>query len=810
MYLRMLRRDIKDKPGLNAVTFVFMIAAVMFMVIGSTLLYSLFGGEQKTYDRCNSSDVYFLLDKSISDADGNREKFERDLDEIPIIGDHVYDEAVFQSFTCIEMPGKETDEVHYSSGLLILSVPDGYDRPIDFDNQYFDVENGCVAVSQILANRFGLQTGDKVRLTTQYGNTYEYVISVIFMNPASAQMDRMYISDRDKEIFYSECPVKSEMFTCTIAPGDYDYISALRDSATDLMLDFEDYHTEGYGTRVLFMSNDGLFALIVSICMLIVAVAVMAMTMITIDFSLKSAIKREEREIGMMKAIGVWSLSYKTLFIVKYLFFALVGGLVGLPLGFFLSKLLFNKFVMNVMYPDASMMILIGVLASLATVLLIILFSFTALRRMNRISVIDAIHGESRGERFTALPGLSLNTKKHMPVPLFLAISDILRGFKRYILLILAYILGISVVLFVVRLNDSIMNIDYAHRYFQRGQLDFMVKVEDSYYDRLLGGAGSFEGVMDVLNKDFEENDIPAEITVYNIGLGVLSCEDGETVCNIIWSRAPSSEIWYISGNAPVLYNEVAIGYYSAQEKGIEIGDTVTIEYDKYTEDHTTFRKVKEDFIVTGMVDRFGTNSPTLFMGDEFDGSGVDTSDIFSCVLDVPASEYDEYIDRMQSLYPDGEVTILNRDEVMPNYLTGYQEMFRLIITLVSLICAVVLILLTTLYENIFLDEETADIALLKSMGFDRKVIRSWHFLRLMLLSVFSLILTYVFLETAGNGFIGNIFANVMKSSGFKFKVLPVANYVIVPLCVIGGLAVVIGFMSKLTDKIQIWKVRNE
>lgn len=72
MYLRMLRRDIKDKPGLNVVTFVFMIAAVMFMVIGSTLLYSLFGGEQKTYDRCNSSDVYFLLDKSISDADGNR------------------------------------------------------------------------------------------------------------------------------------------------------------------------------------------------------------------------------------------------------------------------------------------------------------------------------------------------------------------------------------------------------------------------------------------------------------------------------------------------------------------------------------------------------------------------------------------------------------------------------------------------------------------------------------------------------------------------------------------------------------------
>jgi hypothetical protein len=44
MYFRMLKRDIKDKPGLNIVTFIFMVAAVTFMVIGSTLIYAMFVG----------------------------------------------------------------------------------------------------------------------------------------------------------------------------------------------------------------------------------------------------------------------------------------------------------------------------------------------------------------------------------------------------------------------------------------------------------------------------------------------------------------------------------------------------------------------------------------------------------------------------------------------------------------------------------------------------------------------------------------------------------------------------------------------
>ena len=41
---------------------------------------------------------------------------------------------------------------------------------------------------------------------------------------------------------------------------------------------------------------------------------------------------------------------------------------------------------------------------------------------------------------------------------------------------------------------------------------------------------------------------------------------------------------------------------------------------------------------------------------------------------------------------------------------------------------------MTLLYEQIFIEEETADIAMIKSMGMDRATIRKWHFERIMIL----------------------------------------------------------------------------
>ena len=811
MYWRMLKRDIKDKPALNIVTFIFMVAAVSFTVIGVMLLYSLIGGAQKTYEKCNSSDVIAVVDKDYSDEEGFINDVTEDVMRFSISKEVVYREIVVFSYRCIEAVGTEAAKVDYSRTAVVDSIARKYDVPINMNNEFFEVEDGYIAVSQTYANQKGIKEGDKIRLTTQMGNIYEFEISTVYKNPAANVLVTFYLSDYDKEMIYSESPYKTDMYTLSVYPIEGDYVNTLIKTVNPLLIEYKDHNIVGNATRIIFFTNDGLFALIVSICMIVVAVIIMCVAMITIDFSLKSSIKRDEREIGMMKAIGVWSFSYKTLFIVKYIAFAILGGVLGLPAGFFMSKLLFDKFVMHVMFPDPATLFMIGLAASGITVSLIILSSFFSLRRMNKISVIDAIHGENRGERFTSIPGLFLNNKKQLSVPFFLALSDILRGFKRYFLLVLAYVLGISVVLFIVRLENTIMDTRYSEHYFQNGREDFAFEFDETYYTKLYSGAGSYRGVIDIVNKNFEDNGIPATIYTNMSSPAEMITGDTKTVCNVEWMDNPTSEVRYIDGgNPPRLRNEIAIGYYFGRQYGIRLGDSVTIEYEKLGEDRISYELASEEFIVTAFFDQYGSNTPTIFMGDEFEGSTMRHEDLFSAVLDVPSSQYDEYFAKMQALYPDGEIKFLPKDKVMAHHVPGYDRMFNLIILIVSVTAAIVIMLLSSLYENIFIDEETADIALLKSMGFTKGAIRSWHFWRLMLLSLLSLGLSYVFIDTAGEFLIGKLFQSLMRCKEFTFTVLPVPNFVIVPLCVIVLLMAVILIVTRLADRIEIWKVRNE
>lgn len=812
MYWRMFRKDIKDKPALNAVTFIFMIAAVCFTVIGITLLYSLFLGAEKTYEKCNSSDAVAIMDKDLSDEEGLKDQVRNRVKEFPLVKDVEVQDVVPIAYRCIEPVGKDADfKSNYMRSAVLDGVSHGYDRPVNMYNEYFEVEDGCIAVSQTYANKMGIVEGDRIRITTQMGNVYEFEVSTVYKNPLANVMVVFYLSDNDKELIYSESPYKRDKYTVTTYPIEDDYVGVLIETVSPILVEFKDYNVTGNATRILFYTNDGLFALIVALSMIIVAVAIMVVAMITIDFSLKSSIKRDEREIGMMKAIGVWSFSYKTLFIVKYIAFAVFGGVIGIPLGFAMSKVLFDKFVMHQIFPDMGTLIVIGGLAGTVTVLLIVLFSFFSLRRMNKISVIDAIHGENRGERFTSIPGLFLNNKKSISVPFFLALSDILRGFKRYVLLIFAYVLGISVVLFIVRLDNTLMAPGYAEHYFQHGRENFAMEFDDTYYQMLYRSAGSFNGVIGMVNKNLQDNGIPATISTDYGSPAEMSFGDREIVCNIRWLDSPTTDVYFVgSGNAPKLRNEVAVGYFFAQQNGLDIGDSINIEYDRLCEDMVSSEKATENFIITAFFDEYGSQNPTVLMGDEFEGSTVQSEDIFSCVLDVPAYQYDEYIAKMQALYPDGEIEFIKEDKVMEHYLTGYERMFNLIILVVSVVAAIVLMLLTSLYENIFIDEETADIALLKSMGFNRPVIRAWHFWRLFLLAAFSLGLTYVFMATVGNYLMGLLFSGVMKCKEFNFTVLPVPNFVVLPLCIITLLIAVILMVTKLADKIEIWKVRNE
>lgn len=812
MFWRMLKRDLKDKKALNIVLFLFMIMASIFMSICLVMLYCIVVQTDITYESCNSSDLTIILEQSVDDPEGNRQKVEEELKRIPEITQISRREVVKLD------SGRVCFDNSPESGFLdyfryvITGLPENMNLSYNMEDRPFYVENGHVAIPQMIAELTKSNIGDKIRITTQMGNVYELEISEIFKNPVSSNSLYYFIvSEEDRKLLYSEFPLKSDLYEIKADFKDRDYIDAIMDICTDIMQLLEESHGDIKLTKCLFLSDTGIIALLVSIILGFIAVFLMTMIFITINFNLKSAIKREEREIGMMKAIGVHSFSYKILFAVKYFAFAVVGGILSIPAAIWLGRIFINRFMYDIIFPPLNICIIISILGMIICVFFIALITILSLRRMNRISVMDAIHGENRGERFKKLPGFSLYKARRTGIPVFLALSDILKKLKRYVFLIMAYVLGISIILLVVRTKDSVCSVDYLQKYLIMGRVEFAIEPSDEYLTKLCQKAGSLEGAYKLINDNFAANEIPAHVECKMYSISNMIVDGKSNVVALYSGYYTVDDLVITKGHAPKLYNEIAIPAYFAKNQGIELGDTVSIRFKKYDDNHITSSEVTEDFIVTCYLEALGSTAPQIFTSNEFNGVQVaENMEMFSRVIDCNPHEYDYYFERMQSLYSEDEIKFIHKDDVVEEYLGEYVSVFDLLIVILSIVTAAVLISLTVLYENIFIEEEASDIALLKSMGFSSLTAKLWHYLRILILVAVSILLANIFTGVVGGYVLTEIASSIMRVTEFTVVVNPVSNFILIPAAVLALVTVVTIPALAPMNQIQIWRVKNE
>lgn len=807
----MLKKDLKNKAGLNFVLCLFILIATILMSTGVVLMAGAFTNEERTYEMTKSPDMFCTLPTPMDES-----VYETIEERIKKIGNYEY----FDRYEAYRLEGTSvrfgdgTSEFSTNEGrrdFLLQNMPEENNRPIDYDNEFFEVENGQIAISQTFERKQNIKIGDKIRITTQLGNIYEFTVAKFFKLPSAELIERLIISDDDFETLNSEFPVKTTVYNI-YCPPEGDYITELSREGNLFANDLTHYELEVNPGRALFVTNDGILTVIVSIVFEISAAFTLAMIFVTINFSLHSEIKREERELGMMKAIGVDSLSYKTLFIVKYIFFAIVGGIAAIPATVVLSTAVMNKIYYHLVLPSEGFVILLSVLTGILLLLIIIGFSFLSLRRINKISIMTAIHGDNRGERFKKV-GLFLHGRKKLPIPVFLAVGDILRGIKRYAGLIISFILGIVVLILVVQARDTILTDNYLHRYFQMGHINFFCRFDDAYMNKLVQQGGSYEGALEIVNDNFKENGIPAYIEIFGQEHATIQ-KDGTDIASFLkWHESSNNDVLIVpGGNAPILRNEVAITAFHAKREGIKIGDTITIKFEKYSKDHVTLEEVCEDFIVTGFIDSYGSGATNILIGDEYEKEYLSNEvlDFYEYRLDCKSSEYDETFKKMDDLYKDNEIIFYDLDHTADQMLPGFKDIFDMMLVIVSILVFVVLALLTFLYERMFIEEEQTDIAMMKCIGFKTSNCRAWHLIRLVILSAAAVIVGHIFIVAVGTPIFAEIFKSAMRTTTFKLNVIYMHNFVIIPVAVMAALTLLIYISTHGMNLIKIWRIRNE
>ena len=661
------------------------------------------------------------------------------------------------------------------------------------------MKNGTVWISHKMRDVTEAKLGDRMKIITPMGRVYEFEIAGFYKEPTAIYLYKYFISDDDYKVISADFPVKTDIFSVLTPEVNSDIVDIFR---SELRNKHDIRLIEGWWSRHT-MSDDFVVIFIITFSMILMSIFMVIIILMTIRFTMISALRDEEKEIGMMRAMGINSLRFRWLFVAKYISFAVAGGIIGIIAGIPLSYKLMHLFAGGVVYPPVHELVLIGTASALLMASSIILFCLLVMRRINKISVIDAIHGENRGERFGKASALLLHKRTKMPVPVFLGLSDILTRIKRYIFLIIAYTLGGMMILLPGYLYHSVVNPEFM-KYTLIYDYDFFPDFSDEmmkeYERREIAENKDF---WDIFNDDLANNDINAHVDTCCYCGGELYTE-GRRDCEVFFNFDDMSPIEYSEGTAPVLENEIAMSSYSARNYGIKPGDEIEVGLNEYSGDKLHITLNKKKVIVTGLIDMMEWGSPYIIMGKEYDKGCINGKRFFS--LNIYSDNKQAEWDKMNELFNGHMMTA---EEALMRELEDYELPLRLFRNVVFAAVVFVNILLTALYMNIFISEDKSEIALQRCLGTGDGKIRAAELFRMMTLTIVSVIAAILISNTVGARLFDVLFGAI-NLSGFKFMPMPVLTWVIMPL--VSLLTVLIPSVIRLgsIDKIDIRSIAEE
>ena len=807
MFFRMLKKDITEKKGLNIILLIFMCLASTLTVCSAIVLYANGIGYNRTLKRLNAAEVTVLAVRNLDDEQGRQDAVRKWLDSCESVDDVELSECIvfYSNAVDYESVDEEMNSTLIHRNYYAFAPDAGHNKATDMDGNLLDIPYGSVAVSQYIHNIGGAEIGDKVRIVTQLGNIYEFKICAFTKDPSMNGWYRLFFNPEDYDVLRVESPVIADAYMIDMCEGAegveelgvINYFSEMEDAFGEIVAS---YTSHGY-------NPDHESSVLLNVIMMICSVFLIIMVFMTVSFTIKTAIKSEEKELGMLKALGVESVSFNWLFAAKYLAISLVGMVVGFFAGIHLAGLDLKYLCYDELKPSFIEIIPIALAASLMIFVLILIFVAFALRRMKKISIMDVIAGENRGERFKKLPGIFLHKIGRINIPFYLALTDLTNMIKRYSFLIIAYTMALTLLLAFIEVRATANSKYWITKYWGYPDFDFAMDLPDQVEEKYIERGGNIKGAYDIVNKELQEADIPAKLD-YFLWCDVTTEFNGNSHASFLQYHIPGGMYTDVyEGVRPKLRNEVMLDAYHAEIYGINIGDTISVEYFRFNDDGLTSALVSEDFLVTGTTDKPMADL-TVFMSDEFKDGARYWVTVIPGRIDAPEDMKPYYIEKMRSMY--GKTSIRMEREQVEYSLGDMMEEFDLLLWVLVPIMLTMVVLATVLYQSVNIIDETPDIALLKCSGFSEGNIKAWQMMRSVMLVAVSSVLSVIFLNTIVLMLLRKAFYALGSIVNYVPNRNIIAEYIGLPVTAVIIVAVTIFITLGNVKKIEICRIRED
>ena len=527
--------------------------------------------------------------------------------------------------------------------------------------------------------------------------------------------------------------------------------------------------------------------MIIAFIVLILSVCLIILAFVVLKVSLSFTITKEYREIGVLKAIGIKNMKIRTLYLIKYLVLAIVGSVIGFFLSLPLSDFLLSTVSENMVLGN-DLGILVNLAGAVIVVIAIVLMAFLSTRKVKKATPVDAIRNGQTGERFTKKSKLHLSNQ-HFGTSSFLAKNDTISNPKRYIAIVLAFCLCTLFVLLLVNTTNTMRSDALITTFCAKADL-YMNNVQDCMM--IMGNDQEYmDAFFSEKEKRFAELGMPGKMSLdlqysYNV---TVNGEASKVICEQGYKTDYDSYV-FIKGSRPENRSEIAVTDIISEKLGVDIGDTVTIDFGSEKLD-CIITAIYQSFNQIGEVIRLHPDAPT-------DNHYITSTMAFQVNFDDHPS--DKVIRERKA--------VLEKEYVDYDFYTaseyvsdciGVAETLEAVQYLLLAITVIIVSLVTVLMELSFIADEKSQIALLKAVGFKNSKIYRWHVLRFGIVACIACILAGVLSIPMTKLCISPIFG-MMGVSKITYAYKPLQLFLIYPGIIL-VMTLIVAFFTSLSSK---------
>ncbi|QCR33953.1 FtsX-like permease family protein [Lysinibacillus sp. SGAir0095] len=656
-----------------------------------------------------------------------------------------------------------------------------FDFILNLDNEKLDVKEGFVAVPIYFMEQYDLKIGDTITVKSN-GYEKEFVISDYArdfeMNSSLTSSKRFVTNYND---FY-------DMFV--MGPGGMEYLIEFKMNENGDVDTVQTAYIEAglpaNGPTIggkMFLLFNAMSDVAVAMVIILISILLIIIALLCIRLIFVATIDEDLREIGVMKAIGISKEDIKKVYLNKYRAMSLVAGTMGYLLSFATINLL-NGNIRLYISSDLSgnLKYLSSLIAPLLVYFMIVMYCKRVLKKIDKISAVDALRGDSIDSGKNRKHSFQLIKNKFFSTNIYMGLVDVWKRFKLYRLLFVIFIVCTFIVILPVNIYNTLSSPEFSS-YMGIGKHD--VRIDLRRTDRI---AEDFIKLQEDLEND---NDIEKFATYVTSSYQVKNDDGSWNYINIEIGDFTVFPLNYLEGRAPEGEGEISLSFANAAKDGLNkrVGDEVTVKVGG--EERT--------LTVTGIYQDITNGGKTAKAHTSL---GINEEAVLWYIVSMDLAEgvdIREKLDYYQNVYSTAQVNDIKEytQQTLGNIIA---QMGTVVIAGIS-IAIIIAILITALFLRMLLSKDMSQIAIMRSLGLTSMQISHQYMAGTLLVLVAGIILGVLASNLLGE-FLVSMAMTSMGAAKIEFVHIVWQTWLLCPLVLI----VVVGLTILMSCKVAIKK----